>query len=147
MKAIGLVACCVLCGALGGYAASTSRAQAQGVGPDVAVESGEIITGQEIPLPHYQDGSQAAEADCRWIVGVSEALGPQTSGFIKRITCKTSGRTATVFTCQTSNCGESVDPQAARAAYFIVAVRGQGVATAVHRATLGQLKQQFREGR
>jgi hypothetical protein len=35
---------------------------------DIAIDAGYIQHGQEIPLPYYEDGTQADEEDCAWML-------------------------------------------------------------------------------
>jgi len=37
-------------------------------GGDIAVGTGTLYHGNQIPLPYFSDGTQATQAQCRWIV-------------------------------------------------------------------------------
>lgn len=110
---------------------------------EVAVLSGQVANGGTIPLPHYADGSEAFESECRWTVGVAHESGTLSSGFIKRIECFTEGRTVRAFTCVQNDCFGGDDPQSATANYFVVAVRNDAP-TRTQPATFGSVKARWR---
>jgi hypothetical protein len=54
------------------YHLGAGRASAQsGAAPEVAILTGTLPDGGTIPLPHYTDGSEALESECKWIVSVN----------------------------------------------------------------------------
>ena len=118
------------------YHLGAGRASAQsGAAPDVAVLAGTVSDGGTIPLPHYADGSEALESECRWIVSVNTAtasIGPL-YGFV----CYTTGRVVTVLAGGSGSI-------TAVANYLIIATRVTGPVSA-QQHTLGQLKARFRE--
>ena len=128
------------------YAFGARRAGAQlGVSQEVAVLQGEVADGGTIPLPHYPNGSEATESECRWIVS------PRTVGhdgapvFLR---CSTAGRTVRIYWCR-GGCGVPGDcvpnqcaPQGGAvpgiANYLIIAVRSTQVPIELSDFKVGQ---------
>ncbi len=134
------------------YHFGARRANAQtGTAPEIAVLTGSVSDGGTIPLPHYVDGTQAAESECQWIVS------PQTVGSNNNLPvflrCSTTGRTVRIYWCAQgcSNPGDCVPnpcaPQggalAGTASYVIVATRVTGAVGTV-RQSIGELKERYR---
>ena len=122
---------------------------------EVAVLSGQVPDGGTIPLPHYADGTEATESECRWTVS-PQILENQFNSDFQR--CSTDGRTVRVYMCA-GNCGPHgdcipIDPgcvgspnaTAGVANYFIVAVRNSSP-TAARQQTWGAMKSRYRGDR
>jgi hypothetical protein len=117
---------------------------------DVAVLSGVVANGGTIPLPHYQDGSEALESECRWTVSPEVIASPYAGTVFHR--CSTEGRTVHVYWC-TGGCGPGGDcttdpPDCNRLApgtanYLVVAVRSIGP-TPAQQPTWGAVKSRYR---
>src|SRR5437773_2714150 len=72
---------------------------------ETATLSGEVSDGGTIPLPHYRDGSEALESECRWTVSLAHwGLSENLAGFIGRIECFTEGRVVRVYVCTQADC-------------------------------------------
>lgn len=50
-------------------------------GADIAVGTGVLYHGNQIPLPYFSDGTQATQAQCRWIVGPHYYCDPGSPGY------------------------------------------------------------------
>jgi hypothetical protein len=128
--------------------AGRAGAQAGTSEQEVAVLSGQVADGGMIPLPHYADGTEALESECRWIAS-PEAI--QNDGwYLGYLRCSTTGRTVHVYFCNPNACGEPVDcgiigcPRLSGTANcLIIAVRNTSP-TPVQETTLGQLKARYR---
>src|SRR3989338_4266632 len=48
------------------------EAVGKSLGNFIAVETGVIKNGEQIPLPHYQDGTRASRKECRYFVSPNE---------------------------------------------------------------------------
>ena len=120
--------------ALSYHFGATSVGAQGATAPDVAVLAGTIGDGGTIPLPHFADGTEALESECRWIVSTHTSSGntPNYGGFV----CYTTGRVVTVAT---SGSGTTVNV----ANYLIIATRATGPVS-VQRHTIGELKQLYR---
>jgi hypothetical protein len=90
--------------------AKSAVAKAPGGIVDVAILTGVLDEGQEIPLPKYPDGTVAPEGECQWMVSPHTAL-DYTNNFNL---CSTEGRRVHVH-------GNL--PYGGKADYMIVAVR------------------------
>jgi len=140
----------LLCLALAYHFGANSVGAQTGVAPEVAVLSGVVSDGGTIPLPHYQDGTEALESECHWTVSPQTLLlnGPGAPEFER---CSTVGRTVRVYWCHSgcspmadcvpSPCGFPTYPGTAN--YFIVAVRSS-VPTPAQRESFGGLKARMR---
>jgi len=117
--------------------------------------SGQIASGGVIPLPHYQDGTEALESECVWTVSpqtlqTNDAASNSWAIFQR---CNTVGRTVRVYWCQ-HGCGPGGDcdppvagcpgPLVGTANYMIIAVRATG-AVNVQQHSIGQLKARYRD--
>lgn len=105
---------------------------------DIAVATGTIRHGQQIPLPYYPDGTQATQDECIWFViprqlhsGHNSTLGFNCKAFSDR----------TVGFTQITIEGYYYD---STAQYLIIGVRGGG-SSATQSATWGQIKAEFGE--
>jgi hypothetical protein len=112
---------------------------------EVAVLSGQVANGATIPLPHYQDGTEALESECSWTVGLSHWVldGGNTGASIGRMECSTQGRVVRVYVCVQADCGNSSDPHSGTANYMIVAIRND-LPTPVQQSTFGSVKVRYR---
>jgi len=137
------------------YQLGVQQAGAQAAGSlsqEVAVLSGQVADGGTIPLPHYDDGSEAAESECRWIVSPRSVVAMD--GYVASLRCETEGRLVHVYGCTggdgTSNdCGSPGYPnpeqrRPASANFLIIATRVTAPVD-IQRQTIGQLKARFRE--
>jgi hypothetical protein len=131
------------------YHLGAARAGAQSVVTyqETAMLSGEVADRGTIPLPHYQDGTEALESECTWIVSqkvVSSTFPPVW------LRCSTTGRVVRVYACP-SNCvipGDCAingcsDLYSATANYLIIAVRNS-TPTPAKQTSLGALKVRYR---
>jgi hypothetical protein len=124
----------LLCLALA-YHLGARGATAEGAAaPEIAILTGTVPDGGTIPLPHYADGSEALESECRWIVSPNTATA--TLGMAGGLWCYTSGRVVAVGM---AGSGSSIGV----ANYLIIATRAAGV-VGVQRVTLGELKARYR---
>jgi hypothetical protein len=90
---------------------------------EVAVLAGEVPDGGTIPLPHYQDGSEALESECRWLVSLK--VRSNNTNFLPNFErCDTDGRTVHVYWCQ-NNCSGGRD----------CTLPGEGCGTPAHPCT------------
>jgi len=72
------------------YHLGAGRAIAQsGAVPAVAVLAGTVTDGGTIPLPHFADGTEALESECRWIVSTNTS---GSAGQYVGFACYTTGR-------------------------------------------------------
>ena len=128
-----------------------ARAQTGGA-PDVAMLSGVVADGGTIPLPHYQDGTEALESECQWTVS-PQVLSLSESNWTPRFQrCRIQGRQVRVYWCRTACVGDAdciapppgcPGPIPGVANYLIVAVRNLGP-TPVQHETFGGVKARYR---
>jgi len=140
----------LLCLALAFHLGARAEGAQIGGPQDVALLSGVVPDGGTIPLPHFQDGSEAVESECRWTVSPQIIADPYAQPVFTR--CSTEGRTVRVYWCR-GGCGPGGDctsdvPGCARltpgtANFLIVAVRTIG-ATPAQRESWGAMKSRYR---
>lgn len=126
------------------FGARNAGAQATGQSGEVAVNTGTLSDRQMIPLPHYPDGSEAVESECRWIVSPHDLEFDQN---IQHLHCSSDHRLVRVYICHptsgdTDNCA-NFHGTGGTADYMIVAVRNL-VPTPTQRSSFGQLKVRYR---
>jgi hypothetical protein len=88
---------------------------------EVAVASGNIANGEEIPLPLYADGTQATEDECHWIVGINHLESSYNGDLFQEIECFTGTPTPRTVTVRLRNETSSFFPGVAN--YMIIATR------------------------
>src|SRR5262245_56174267 len=116
VKRFFYVCAAILCLALS-YHLGARLAGAQGnLNQETAVLTGTASDGETIPLPHYRDGSEALESECRWIVSVNTASA--NFGYMQGFSCYSTGRVVTIGVSGSS-------PLPPLANYMIMAVRGK----------------------
>jgi hypothetical protein len=106
------------------------RAQGNSLAPqatEVAILTGELWSGAEIPLPTYADGTVAQESECHWMVSPRRVLGMLES-------C---GTTRRVVYLGASNGGGMVN-------YMIIATRSALPSVSTTQATWSATKHIFR---
>lgn len=88
---------------------------------ETAVLTGTLADGGLIPLPMYQDGSEASEAECQWFVSANTATVQEIAhqSNTSELICRTQGR---VVQCYSRRDASVVIPGTAN--YMIIAVRG-----------------------
>jgi hypothetical protein len=113
------------------------QGKAAGYSSDIAVGTGLIGHGVQIPLPYYSDGTQATEDECIWMVsprllhtGHNSTYGFNCKALVDR----------TVYFRQVTAHGTYWD---STAQYLIIGIRGG--ATRVQPTTWGQIKAEFGE--
>lgn len=117
------------------YHMGAGRASAQsGAAPETATLAGTLPDGGTIPLPHYSDGTEALESECKWIVSVKYASA--NFGDMQGFSCYTTGRVVTVWASGSS-------PFPATANYLIIATRA-ALPTATQQQSWGQLKGRYK---
>ena len=127
------------------YHIGANNAGAQiGYSQEVAMRSGQVANGGTIPLPRYQDGTEALESECQWSVSIANVPGhPDAALYVSRMECFTEGRTVRAFTCTQGNCGHGFDPRSATANYIIIAIRNTSPIP-IRSESLGQVKARYR---
>jgi hypothetical protein len=115
------------------YHFGAGQASALSFPPEVAVLSGSVPDGGTIPLPHYADGTQALEGECKWIASIQAANASVSSGAY----CYTTGRVVSVGANGVCPCGPGI------AAYMIIATRVTAPVTTA-RSTFGEVKARYR---
>jgi hypothetical protein len=117
------------------YHMGAGRASAQSsAAPETAILTGTLPDGGTIPLPHYTDGTEALERECKWIVSVNFASA--NFGYMQGFSCYTTGRVVTVGVG-----GSSPLPTVAN--YMIIATRGTGQPTPTSQESWGSLKSRY----
>ena len=115
------------------YHFGAGQASAVTFPPEVAVLTGSVPDGGTIPLPHYVDGTQALESECKWIASIHSAAASPGSG----VYCYATGRVVSVGA--TGNC----PCPAGTADYMIIATRVTAPVTTA-RSTFGEVKAHYR---
>ena len=115
------------------YHLGAGQASAVTFPPEVAVLAGSVPDGGNIPLPHYTDGTQALESECKWIASIHLAAGSPGTG----VYCYTTGRVVSVGVSGSCPCSP------ATADYMIIATRVTAPVTAA-RWTFGEVKARYR---
>jgi hypothetical protein len=108
---------------------------------EVAVASGVVADGQEIPLPVYADGTQALEEECRWIVSVNKLECIYAGGEFQKIECYTGTPTPRSVTVRLTIHTNYVF--AGTANFMIIATRTESP-VAASRRSWGAVKDIFR---
>jgi hypothetical protein len=104
---------------------------------DIAIATQVIHHGEQIPLPYYSDGTQAAQGECTWIVYPRRITpGRTTQGFECR-----AGSDRVVWMKQYTPSGPYYD---SNAQYLIIGVRG-GAPSVTQSTTWGGIKAEFGE--
>jgi hypothetical protein len=111
---------------------------ASGACPEIAIETGMLGHGEQIPLPVYGDGTEALEEECVWMAarrhlhaGHNSMLGFECKALSDR----------TIHYRQYTIEGQYYD---SHAQYLIIAVRGSGPST-TQPTTWGDIKARFAE--
>jgi hypothetical protein len=112
-----------------------------GSNQEVAVLSGTIAHDGTIPLPRYQDGTEASESECEWTVSMS-SLRNSGAGAYTRLECFTEGRVVRAFGCPQVLC-DGNGPVLGSANYMIIAVRNTSPTTTGH-GTWGGVKRRYK---
>jgi hypothetical protein len=91
-----------------------------------------VPDGGTIPLPHYVDGTQALESECKWIASIHSANASVSSG----VWCYTTGRVVSVGATGVCPCAPGM------ADYMIIATRVTAPVTTA-RSTFGEVKARY----